>query len=49
MTDIALINQFEFNPDRWLGPDAAHLDKYWCPVSLRAAVLPAHLPQEPVG
>lgn len=22
-----------FNPDRWLGPDAAQLDKYWCPVS----------------
>lgn len=21
----------EFNPDRWLGPDAAQLDKYWCP------------------
>ncbi|KAG6356381.1 hypothetical protein INS49_015769 [Diaporthe citri] len=21
----------EFNPDRWLGPDASRLDKYWCP------------------
>lgn len=23
----------EFKPDRWLGPDAATLDKYFCPVS----------------
>ncbi|KUI60660.1 Pisatin demethylase [Cytospora mali] len=22
---------FEFNPDRWLGPDASRLDKFWCP------------------
>lgn len=21
----------EFNADRWLGPDASRLDKYWCP------------------
>ncbi|KAF3018818.1 hypothetical protein E8E14_004443 [Neopestalotiopsis sp. 37M] len=21
----------EFNPDRWLGPDATQLDKFWCP------------------
>lgn len=23
----------EFNPDRWLAPDAAGLEKYFCPVS----------------
>lgn len=23
----------EFNPDRWLGPDAASLEKHFCPVS----------------
>lgn len=24
----------QFNPDRWLGSDATHLDKYFIPVSM---------------
>ena len=23
----------EFNPDRWFGPDASTLERYFCPVS----------------
>ncbi|KXJ87122.1 cytochrome P450 [Microdochium bolleyi] len=32
----------EFNPDRWLGPDSAKLDKYYIPFGLGYASCPGH-------